>query len=153
LCETEYLLHYSSDSFIEESDVNWIEKAICVFEKRNDIMVANPTWNFSYEEVKNESLNETEDFYIGYGFSDQCFLIRTSDFKKQIYNETHVDSNRYPRYGGELFEKRVDSFMRNHNKLRLTCKLVSYVHKNFPKKSFLNEFHLFTNYIAQKRLI
>lgn len=152
LCETDYLLHFSSDSYIQKSDISWIDKALDILKKRNDILVANPTWNCKYEEAENESIEEVGGFYVGYGFSDQCFLIRTSDFKKQIYNETHVDSNRYPRYGGELFEKRVDSYMRNHNKLRITSKLVSYIHANFPKRSIFNEFYLFTNYIAQKRL-
>jgi hypothetical protein len=135
LCNTDYLLHFSSDSYLVESQVGWIDKAIQLFQERNDIIVANPTWNFAYEEAKNESLSETEDFYLGYGFSDQCYLIRTDVFKEKIYNEKHVDSERYPKYGGELFEKRVDSYMRNHKKLRITSKEVCYIHKNFPKKS------------------
>lgn len=134
LCETDYLLHFSSDSYLEESQVNWIDEAIGVFQEREDVIVANPVWNFAYEEAKNESISEMADFYLGYGFSDQCYLIRMDVFKKNIYNEKHPDSERYPKYGGELFEKRVDSFMRNHKKLRLTSKKISYIHKNFPKK-------------------
>lgn len=133
LCETDYLLHFSSDSYIVKSDDNWIDSAITLFEKRSDILVANPTWNFRYEEAKRESFDETKDFYLGYGFSDQCFLIRTKDFKKQIYNETNLESNRYPKYGGELFEKRVDSYMRNNKKYRISSKHVTYASINFPR--------------------
>ena len=133
LCKTDFLLHLSSDSYLDESQINWIDKAITIFKQRDEIIVANPVWNFSYDEAKKESLTETTDFYVGYGFSDQCYLIRMDVFKNQIYSEKHIDSERYPKYGGELFEKRVDSYMRNHKKLRITSKEISYIHKNFPK--------------------
>ena len=116
---------------MSKSAIDWITPAIDIFKLRNDIIVANPTWNFKYDEAKNESFDEIGDFYLGYGFSDQCFLIKTETFKHKIYNETHIDSQRYPSYGGELFEKRVDSFMRNHKLRRLTSKKVSYIHENF----------------------
>lgn len=138
LCSTEYLLHFSSDSFLELSSVKWIENAIKIFTEREDVIVANPVWNFSYNEAKNESILENDEFYIGYGFSDQCYLIKCKTFKELNYDEKHIDSDRYPDYGGELFEKRVDSFMRNNNKLRITSKKISYIHLNFPfKKSGL----------------
>lgn len=134
LCETDYLLHFSSDSYLEESQINWIDEAIGIFQEREDIIVANPTWNFAYHEAKKESVSEIGNFYLGYGFSDQCYLVRTDVFKKKIYNESNLESERYPKYGGELFEKRVDSYMRNHEKYRITSKVISYVHENFPKK-------------------
>jgi hypothetical protein len=143
LCETEFLLHFSSDSFLEVSMVNWIDDAIKIFKENNDIIVANPTWNFAYKQVEKESISEIDDFYISYGFSDQCYLIKSEVFKKQIYNEDNIASTRYPKYGGELFEKRVDSFMRNHNKLRITSRKVSYMHINFPKSNnFLKKLYL-----------
>ena len=133
LCETDFLLHYSSDSFIVRTDVNWIDCAKKIFSQRNDILVANPTWNFRFNEAKKESIAQIDDFYLGFGFSDQCFLIRTNDFRQKIYNEKHLDSQRYPLYGGELFEKRVDSYMRLNNKYRITHKKNTYVSLNFPK--------------------
>lgn len=143
LCETKYLLHFSSDSFIDDSTINWIDGAIKIFEEKDNIIVANPTWNYAYNQAKKEAISEIDDFFVGYGFSDQCYLIKSEVFKKQVYNETNIASNRYPEYGGELFEKRVDSFMRNHNKLRITSKKVSYFHINFPKNSnFLKKLYL-----------
>ena len=153
LCKTEYLLHFSSDSYIEKSDLNWIDKAIKVFQNRNDIIVANPTWNYRYSEAKSESFSENLDFFIGFGFSDQCYLIKTEIFKGNIYNTFHNDSERYPKYGGELFEKRVDSFMRNNNLYRMTSKEVSYIHKNFPKKDYFSWLrNLNITYFAQHRI-
>jgi hypothetical protein len=134
LCDTDFLLHFSSDSYLDNNQVSWIDNAIGIFKEREDVIVANPVWNFAYEEAKNESTSEIDDFYLGYGFSDQCYLIRMDVFKKSIYNENNPVSERYPIYGGELFEKRVDSFMRNHKKLRITSKKISYIHRNFPKK-------------------
>jgi hypothetical protein len=135
LCRTEYLLHFSSDSYLDDCKINWIDKAIDIFKRRDDIIVANPAWNFKFNEARKESFSEIDDFYLGFGFSDQCYLIRTDVFKKSIYNESHVDSDiRYPKYGGELFEKRVNSYMHNHELFRITSKEVSYIHKNFPKK-------------------
>lgn len=152
LCKTDYLLHFSSDSYLEESKVNWIDKAINVFKENKDIIVANPVWNFAYNEAKQESLYEMEDFFVGHGFSDQCYLIRIDVFKNQIYNEKNIKSGRYPQYGGELFEKRVDSFMRNHNKLRITSKEISYIHKNFPKKNMSLLDSIFLKFSLNKRL-
>lgn len=153
LCSTEYLLHFSSDSIIMKSNEKWISDAIEVFKEREDIIVANPTWNYNYEEAKKESLFELNSFYVGYGFSDQCYLIKTDQFKKKIYNEKNFLSERYPKYGGELFEKRVDSFMRNKTLLRITSKEVSYVHINFPKKSFFYHINFIVKYLAKKRLL
>lgn len=151
LCRTDYLLHFSSDSFMIKSTQNWIFDAIEVFKKREDIIVANPTWNFRYDEVKKESFFQLDKFYGGYGFSDQCYLVKIELFKKQIYNEKNSLSERYPKYGGELFEKRVDSFMRNNAFFRITSKDVSYVHLNFPKKTIFYRFNFIVKYFANKR--
>lgn len=130
LCKTEFLLHFSSDSILEDA-VSWIESAILKMNSESKIKVANPTWNRKYFEARQEAFNEDTTFYIGYGFSDQCYLIRTNDFKSKIYNEHHPVSERYPHYGGELFEKRVDAWMRNHDYQRITFKHGCYIHQNF----------------------
>jgi hypothetical protein len=77
-----------------------------------------------------------DNFYIGYGFPDQCYLVRTNDFRQQIYSYTHPASERYPKYGEELFEKRVDSFMRTKERYRLTSIKANYIHSNFPKSKW-----------------
>ena len=136
LCQSPYLLHFSSDAFMGKKDYNWITKGLEQLSTKEDVVVVNPTWNCKFEEAKNESVEETDQFYVGYGFSDQCYLVNTDLFKKEIYGTQHPDSERYPLYGGELFEKRVDSYMRNHQLKRLTHKQACYRHHNFPKKGF-----------------
>lgn len=151
-CETDYLFHFSSDSYVRSIGFDWIKKAVENLDKNNDFIVANPTWNNNFEEARNESISEIDNFFVGYGFSDQCYLIKSKCFKGTIYGETNVKSERYPNYGGELFEKRVDAFMRNTGNLRITSKDISYFHVNFPKKSFLSNFKLYILYVGQKRL-
>jgi hypothetical protein len=136
LCQTDYLLFYTGDTYLEKT-TPWVEPALAQMETNGDYKVANPVWNGQYEEAKRESSSEIPYFYVGYGFSDQCFLVRTKDFRAPIYNETNAASDRYPLYGGETFEKRVDSWMRNHNYLRLTFKTGSYVHEDFPKNKLI----------------
>ncbi|NEZ45389.1 hypothetical protein [Paenibacillus alvei] len=126
-CRTPYLLHFSGDSILE-SPFSWINEAIARMELDRSIKVANPVWNRRYDEARFEAESEDELFYIGYGFSDQCYLVNAKDFKFASYHEIHPASQRYPVYGGELFEKRVDAWMRNKGFKRLTYKYGSYIH-------------------------
>lgn len=137
LCKDDYLLHFSSDSYLGDysRDV-WIENALKLMDKHSDIIVANPVWNNKFEEAAKESLCHLENFFLGYGFSDQCYLIKGKIFKGQIYSEINIVSERYPIYGGELFEKRVDAFMRNNELKRITSKEITYFHRNFSKTSY-----------------
>lgn len=132
-CQTPYLLHFSSDSILEFQNCTWISDAVKLMDRREDYVVANPLWHSMIENAIQESIDQNEDWIIGQGFSDQCYLIKTKVFKSKIYSENNVASERYPAYGGELFEKRIDSYMRNHKLLRLTHKHAVYVSKNFPK--------------------
>jgi hypothetical protein len=134
LCKTEFLLHHAGDS-IPAHPTGWLDAALKRFDADPKVRVANLTWNDQYDEAARESFAEDEDFYTGYGFSGQMYLIRTSDFRSpEVYHERHPLSERYPAYGGELFEKRVDSWMRNHDYNRITYKHASYLHKNIPRR-------------------
>ncbi|MNY60581.1 hypothetical protein D3C86_1971540 [compost metagenome] len=77
------------------------------------------------------------NFYIGFGFTDQCYLIKRDIYIGKIYNEYNIESDRYPKYGGELFEKRVDSYMRNNNLHRIIHKHKIYTHQNFTKLKYI----------------
>ena len=138
-CKTKYLLHFSSDSYIPRkySESTWIKDAINIMELNPDIIVANPTWNHKWDEAKLEAEDIIDKFYVGYGFSDQCYLINVEAFKQKIYNYTHEASERYPSYGGNLFEKRVDSFMRCKEYKRITSLNTSYVSRNLNVKTKL----------------
>jgi hypothetical protein len=136
-CATEYLLHFSGDSLLEKGGKPWIDKAIETMNGEERILAANPCWNFDYPGAAKESFKEDNDWYYSEGgFSDQCYLVKASRFTGTIYTETHPDSARYPEYGGELFEKRIDAYMRNKSLWRITSKHVSYEHENVPSNKF-----------------
>ena len=88
-CKTDYLIHFSSDTIADNSRSSLIREAIEILNERRDVLVANPTWDFNFLQAKEESFDSAGNFFLGYGFSDQCYLIRTDDFRKQIYNEKH----------------------------------------------------------------
>ncbi len=128
LCKTDYFLYFTGDSFLKEK-VNWIKKSIDLMEKKKNFKVANLTWNGNYKEAMKESYKARKDFFISKnGFSDQCFLVRKDDFQKPIYNEIRDDANHFPR--GDVFEKRVYSYMLNHGWKRITYRHGSYYHEN-----------------------
>jgi hypothetical protein len=143
LCQTDYLLFYTGDTWLDKK-ITWVDSAVAEFERNPEYKVANPVWNYKYDEAKKEASRELENFFVGFGFSDQCFFVRTADFRAPIYNELHPASERYPKYGGETFEKRVDSWMRNHNYLRLTFKHGSYLHEDFPTNAYLKKIQIKT---------
>lgn len=152
LCNTEFLLHFSGDAYLAKNNSEWIKKAIPILNADNDIIVANPTWDFKFDEAKQEAINDIEDFHVSYGFSDQCYLVKTAVFKQPIYNEKHPDSERYPKYGGELFEKRVDSYLRIKQLKRITSKTDSYIHKNFSKNKLIYTTDFLRRLYIKKRL-
>ena len=131
LSRTEFHLHYAGDSLPAVAS-DWVSRSVGLMSRDPRVKVCNLHPGENHGGEKPGLVEETDDFYISSGFSDQCYLVRTRDFRQRIYNESHPDSARYPQYGGELFEKRVDSWMQNHGHLRATFKHAHYVHKNWP---------------------
>ena len=126
-CDTDYFLYHTGDSYLKKK-VSWIDKAIDLMEKKQKYKVANLAWNEKYDEVQKESKRCKKDFYVAdRGFSDQFFLVRTKDFQQPIYQEIRNDSHHFPR--GDVFEKRVFSYMINHGWKRLTYRYGSYFHE------------------------
>ncbi len=124
----EYLLYLTGDVSLKKP-VDWVGKAIQFMEKRSNIKVANLTWNDSYREAKKESYRRTWNFFVAKeGFSDQMFLVRTEEFKGPIYGEIRADSDHYPR--GDVFEKRVFSYMKNRGWERITFRRGGYIHED-----------------------
>jgi len=137
LCKTKYLVHFSGDSITQlgrDKSYSWINNAINLLEERSDIAVVNPLWNYEKYDALNAEVENFNNYSIGYGFSDQCYLVRVDEFRKDIYKFKHIDSERYPKYGGELFEKRVDSYMRCNNRLRATDMRSVYTSVNIDSK-------------------
>jgi hypothetical protein len=131
LCRSDFLLHYAGDC-MPAASTDWISQSVRFMSVDSRIKLCTLNAGEDQSEAKKYSLEQTDDFYIGCGFSDQCYLIRPEEFRGRIYNESHPASARYPKYGGELFEKRVDSWLRTHNHRGATYKHGYYIHKNWP---------------------
>ncbi|MGB7769085.1 MAG: hypothetical protein WBN22_09580 [Verrucomicrobiia bacterium] len=131
LCRSDFLLHYAGDCMPAAAS-NWVSRAVCLMSQDPRIKVCTLHPGEDPGGEKQGLVGETNDFYLGQGFSDQCYLVRAADFRQRIYNESNPASARYPKYGGELFEKRVDSWLRNHGHLQAAFKHAHYTHKNWP---------------------
>ena len=131
LCHSDFLLHYAGDCMPAAAS-DWVSRAVRLMSQNPRVKVCNLHPGEDSGGEKCGLVDEKDGFHIGNGFSDQCYLVRSKEFRQRIYNESNPASARYPRYGGELFEKRVDSWMRNNGHLRATYKHAHYIHKNWP---------------------
>jgi hypothetical protein len=146
LTKSKYLLHFSGDSIVAPlTRKSWLADGINTLESNNQIKVFNLVWNKKYKDARKDSKFEDSTNFYGNGFSDQMYLIRTADFKDCIYEYYHPDSEVYPVYGGELFEKRVYSWLRHHNYLRATYKHGSYIHQNFTNTPWKRKLSILLN--------
>lgn len=135
LCDTKYLLHFSGDATIlKGASRDWLAQGVRVLEDNPHVVVFNLAWTDEFQAMREESESEDENCFYGYGFSDQMYLIRAVDYKQKIYEYYNAASERYPKFAGELFEKRVDSWMRENQFLRATYKHGNYLHENFPRR-------------------
>lgn len=126
-CETEYLVHLAGDCQMLHYS-NWCEDGMNTLAENNDIAVVNPIWNGDVLGVQKEATQRLGNYCVGYGFSDQCYLVQMKDLLNADLTLSHPDSKGFPVYGGQLFEKRVDGWMRTMRRLRATDLTATYVH-------------------------
>ena len=119
----DYLFHVSEDCGIDNLDSTFIKESIEMLESNERYIIAMPRWCNDDNAIE-KAEPDKNNFFIQYGFTDQIYIIKTKIFKKDIYHYSHPRSTRYPPYGGECFEKRVDSFMRCNQYYGI-------VHKNY----------------------
>ncbi|HSX11772.1 MAG TPA: hypothetical protein VLF94_08665, partial [Chlamydiales bacterium] len=127
-CQSDYLLYVTGDVYLKKP-VDWIPKTLRCMEKKPNFKVGNLVWNEQWAEARRESFRSTWNFLVAKeGFSDQMFLVRRDDFRAPIYGEIRDDGSHYPR--GDVFEKRVFSFMKNRGWERIIFRRGSYTHEN-----------------------
>jgi hypothetical protein len=108
---------------------DWISDALKKMEADQSILVANPSWASDPAGAEHEAQRRDGNYWIGSGFSDQCFLADSSRLAAPIYNYKHEAGDRYPMSDiGDIFEKRVDAYMRHHRLLRISDARVLYAH-------------------------
>ncbi len=121
-----YLMYSDADVFMQ-SPVDWISPSLQLIETDDRIAVANPNWDHS--SLPTEAREFQGEFGIGYGFSDQLYLICRAEFANPIYNHYAPISWRYPfSHITPIFEQRVDAYMRSHGRQRATYTGGTYIH-------------------------
>lgn len=132
-CKGKYLLYFTCDCMIYEgANSQWIEDSVELMKQDKSIFAANPLESAIVR--MDYVIKEDDNFYYSIIFSDQCFLIERDRFYGDIYNEYHYFSERYPLYAGELFEKRVSSYMSSNQLVRIVRKDIYYSHEKLLNK-------------------
>ena len=122
----DWLLHWDADIELE-SPADWITPTLALMEEDRRLLVGNPNWEA--DTLDAEAIERRPPFVIGRGFSDQLFLVRRSELARPIYSERCIARLRYPvAHLGDIFEARVDAYMRHHDRLRATHADVRYLH-------------------------
>lgn len=130
LAETPYLVHFAGDCKITDG-APWIADGVTLLSETSTVAVVSPRDSPVSTEFKRDVDQAADRWYFDSGFSDQCYLIRTGDFTAPIYGFSHPDSAMYPSYGGELFEKRVYSWLRCTDRHRAIYLGASYEHQRY----------------------
>lgn len=132
----DWLLYWDAEIQLKTPN-NWINPAIDLMKQDNRVLFSNPNW--ARYDLDKEILEVCNKFVLGYGFSDQCFLVRRSDLAKPIYNVWCPASLRYPLSCiAPVFEQRIDAFARLHMRLRATYIDAIYEHPDNEGESYPN---------------
>jgi hypothetical protein len=124
----DYLLYCCAEVDLV-SPFDWVSEAVAKLEANRSLLVANPSWASDPEGAQREAFRRDVDHWIGSGFSDQCFLADATRLAAPIYRFKHEAGGRYPMSDlGDIFEKRIDAYMRCHKLLRASDTRVFYRH-------------------------
>jgi glycosyltransferase involved in cell wall biosynthesis len=127
LAGSDYVVYCDADVRLK-TPYDWITPSLALLDRDPRIAVANPNW--PQPTLAAEAREYSGEFGIGYGFSDQVYMVRRSEFARPIYQFRAPISLRYPMsQRGRIFEQMVDSYMRVNRRLRATCSTVTYEHR------------------------
>jgi hypothetical protein len=124
-----YLLYFTGDCLVEEHSAPWIGESVARMEADKQILVASARGVDTEPEFNLSAFKEDDSYIYTYGFSDQCFLLEAKRLHGDIYNHYHYYTERYPLYGGDLFEKRVNNYMCVNQLSRIVKKGAFYSHE------------------------
>lgn len=127
-----YILHVSEDCYyVHPGDGTFIVESVAIMDGNSKCVSSMPSWDPSFIGPMNEANHDYrfKNFWAGYGFSDQVYLLRVEPFlRPSAWKFRHQDSERFPI--GDTCEKRIDAYMRCNDKLRLVHKRSWYDHRS-----------------------
>ena len=122
-----WLVHWDTDVVLSEPG-DWISPSVSYLSRHPTVAVAMPGWQDEASMVE-ETLRQDGPFNLGYGFTDQIFLVDRSRFAGPIYRYISPASWWYPTsHIAPIFEQRVDAWMRRKHLQRAAFRDVRYVH-------------------------
>ncbi|HME54891.1 MAG TPA: hypothetical protein VKM55_21985 [Candidatus Lokiarchaeia archaeon] len=139
VAKSKYFVHWDENAELNPEG-DWITPCLIELERNPKLLAGTPINTIDL--TREESFSETDDFFIGFMFSDIVFLVNKLKFMQPIYNLRHFYSLRYHMsYIGNIFEMRVDSFMRYADLYRITSKKAVLVHHGpqgieYPYRTF-----------------
>jgi hypothetical protein len=121
-----WLLYWDADLHLDEP-VDWITPSIDFMDSELRALVASPDWVPST--LDQELIERRGAFAITRGFSDQLYLVRRADLARPVYHERCIARLRYPlAHIGDVFEARVDAYMRHNDLVRVIHTGARYTH-------------------------
>lgn len=123
---SDWIVHWDADVQLAEP-MDWITPSLELMRENKFVATANPTWKKA--NTGREERGCKGDFVLSYGFTDQVFLLRRSEFARPIYRYWVPISMRYPvSHVGPYFEQWVDAYLRVKKRLRATYLPATFVH-------------------------
>lgn len=127
---------------------DWISTALDVMEHDPRVAVGNPTWVMpdGTSSVEREADEAGDGYFLGYGVTDQVFLVDRSQFARPLRRRwlpLWLDcpaTLRWEIQGGLFFEQIADGFMRRHHLMRVTVLGATFEPipmSSYPVRSFL----------------
>lgn len=127
---------------------DWIRSALQVMGLDQRVAVGNPAWAIAGGgSVEIESDEAGIDYFLGYGFTDQIFLLRRSVFARPLRRRwlpLWLDCPATLRWDGaaegQFFEQIADAFMRRNRLMRVTitsCRWVPIPMNSYPVTSLV----------------
>ncbi len=144
-----WLLYWDPEVRLKKA-TKWIEPAVELMGNDPRVLVANPNWD--RPGLEHETIEMSGEFALGYGFSDQLFLVRRTELARPIYKRFCPASLRNPlaHFATPSFEMRVDAYMRSERRLRATYKEAVYMHPeyggaNYPPMNITERLRFYRN--------
>lgn len=131
---SDWIVHWDADVQLQ-NPVDWITPSLELMFRKNSVATANPCWKNG--DVSREERGRDGNFVISYGFTDQVFLLRRSEFARPIYHHWVPISMRYPvSHVGPYFEQWVDAYMRVNRRERATYIPACFTHATVEGSSY-----------------
>ena len=122
-----WLVHWDTD-IVQVRPGDWVTPSIQFLNEHPDVVVAGPGWS-DERSMRSETLRQDGEFNIGYGFTDQIFMVERERFAAPIYDHFTIASWWYPTaHITPIFEQRIDAWMRRKRLPRATYRAVTAVH-------------------------